>query len=104
MAMSKNKKRHSGSARTYQDMKRKQAQHKQAMSTEANLPDKNGGRKISLISAVVMLVVAMVLLFCTELKLFWVLAIAFVCGCGTVFLTTWLAVRRNQEKTRRELK
>jgi hypothetical protein len=46
----------------------------------------------------------MVLLFCTELKLFWVLAIAFVCGCGTVFLTTWLAVRRNQEKTRRELK
>ena len=40
--MAKNKKRHSGDARTYQDMKRKQAQHKQAMSTEANLPDKSG--------------------------------------------------------------
>ena len=78
MAMSKNKKRHSGSARTYQDMKRKQAQHKQAMSTEANLPDKNGGRKISLISAVVMLVVALVLMLFTELQPFWVFTIAFV--------------------------
>ena len=101
--MAKNKKRHSGATRTYQDMKRKEAQHKQALSTEANLPDKTGGRKISLISAGVMLVVALVLLFFTNLPLFGVLAIAFVCGCGTVFLTTWLAVRRNQEKTRREL-
>ena len=102
--MAKNKKRHTGSARTYQEMKRKEAQHKQAMSTEANLPDKSGGRKISLISAGVMLVVALVLMLFTELEPFWVFVIAFVSGCGTVFLTTWLAVRRNQEKTWRELK
>ena len=102
--MAKNKKRHSGSARTYQEMKRKEAQHKQALSTEANLPDKMGGRKISIISASVMIVVALVLMLCTELHTAWVLLIAFVCGCGTVFLATWLSVRRNQEKTRRELK
>ena len=48
--------------------------------------------------------VALVLMLFTELQPFWVFTIAFVSGCGTVFLTTWLAVRRNQEKTRRELK
>ncbi len=104
MAMAKNKKRHSGATRTYQDLKRKQAQQQQALTTEALLPDKQGGRKISIISAVVMLAVAIALLLFTDLSLFWVLAIAFVCGCGSVLLTTWLTVRRNREKALREMK
>ncbi len=102
--MAKKQKRHPGSARTYQDMKRKEAQQKQALTNEALLPNKSGGRKISLIGAVVMLAVWFALYFFTRLPLIPVLAIALICGAGSVFLMTYLSIRRNREKALREMK
>ena len=102
--MAKNKKRHGGSPRTYQEMKRKEAQNKQALSDEANLPDKKDGRKISIVGALVMLAVGFALYLFNDMPMALVLLASAVGGGITIFLMTWRTVRRNQAKTRKELK
>ena len=104
MAMAKNKKRHSGSARTYQDMKRKEALLEKSLTDEALLPDKKGGRIISIIGAVVMFVVFVPIYTFTSLKMLPAMLIAFAFGAATILLATYIAVRRNRAKALKELK
>lgn len=101
--MAKNKKRHSGSARTYQDMKRHDAARARALSDEANLPSKKGGRGISIAGALVMMVIFFLLYF-NNANLWLTIIIAMVCGMATIAIATYIMVRKNQEKTRKELK
>lgn len=102
--MAKNKKRHSGSARTYQDMKRKEALLEKSLTDEALLPDKKGGRIISIIGAAVMFVAFLLIYAGTSMKLIPSLLIAFVFGAAAILLATYIAVRRNRAKALKELK
>lgn len=101
--MAKKQKRHPGSARTYQEMKRQDAAKARAMSDEANLPGKKGGNGISILGALVMMTVFLLLYF-NGANLWLTIVIAMACGLAVIFIATYIIVRKNQEKTRKELK
>lgn len=102
--MAKNKKRHSGATRTYQDLKRQEAQQAKALTDEALLPGKSGSRNISLLGAAVMLAVFLITYLALCLQLWLAVVISLVCGMGSILLSTFFAIRKNRSAALRKRK